>query len=97
MAARTAGLVLAIAPLGLLLGCPLPLGMAALGGAEGTEPERGLVAWCWGINGMFGVAGSAGLWPTRPSSQSVYRPLAVRAESTHRSTHRHASSVSILA
>ncbi|HEU4411220.1 MAG TPA: hypothetical protein VFS43_38560 [Polyangiaceae bacterium] len=59
MAARTAGLVLAIAPLGLLLGCPLPLGMAALGGREGGEAERGLVAWCWGVNGMFGVAGSA--------------------------------------
>lgn len=49
---RTAGLVLAIAPLGLLLGCPLPLGMAALRG------ERRLVAWGWGINGLFGVAGS---------------------------------------
>jgi len=49
---RTAGLVLAIAPLGLLLGCPLPLGMAALKG------ERRLVAFCWGINGLFGVAGS---------------------------------------
>jgi hypothetical protein len=59
MAARTAGLVLAIAPLGLLLGCPLPLGMAALAGRPGDEPERGLVAWCWGVNGMFGVAGSA--------------------------------------
>ncbi len=59
MAARTAGLVLSIAPLGLLLGCPLPLGMAALGGREGGEPERGLIAWCWGVNGMFGVAGSA--------------------------------------
>jgi hypothetical protein len=59
MAARTAGLVLSIAPLGLLLGCPLPLGMAALAGPKGGEAERGLVAWCWGINGMFGVAGSA--------------------------------------
>jgi hypothetical protein len=49
---RTAGLVLAILPLGLLLGCPLPLGMAALRG------ERRLVAWSWGINGLFGVAGS---------------------------------------
>lgn len=49
---RTAGLVLAIAPLGLLLGCPLPLGMAAL------QEERRLVAWSWGINGLFGVAGS---------------------------------------
>jgi uncharacterized membrane protein YsdA (DUF1294 family) len=59
MAARTAGLVLAIAPLGFLLGCPLPLGMAALGGGEEGEGDRGLVAWCWGVNGMFGVAGSA--------------------------------------
>jgi hypothetical protein len=49
---RTAGLVAAILPLGLLLGCPLPLGMAALRG------ERRLVAWSWGINGLFGVAGS---------------------------------------
>jgi hypothetical protein len=50
---RTAGLVLAIAPLGFLLGLPLPLGMAKLG------DEPGLTAWSWGINGMFGVAGSA--------------------------------------
>ena len=51
---RTGGLVLAIAPLGLLLGCPLPLGMAAL-----PAEQQGLLAWCWGINGMFGVAGTA--------------------------------------
>jgi hypothetical protein len=50
---RTTGLLLAIAPLGFLLGCPLPSGMARLGDA------RGLTAWSWGINGMFGVAGSA--------------------------------------
>ena len=50
---RTAGLLLAIAPLGFLLGIPLPAGMARLGEA------RGLVAWSWGMNGMFGVAGSA--------------------------------------
>jgi spermidine synthase len=50
---RTAGLVLVIAPLGFLLGCPLPIGMSTLGG------EKGLVAWSWGINGMFGVAGTA--------------------------------------
>lgn len=50
---RTVGLVLVIAPLGLLLGCPLPIGMSTLGG------EKGLVAWSWGINGMFGVAGTA--------------------------------------
>lgn len=50
---RTVGLVLVIAPLGFLLGCPLPIGMSTLGG------EKGLVAWSWGINGMFGVAGTA--------------------------------------
>ena len=50
---RTAGLVLVIAPLGFLLGCPLPIGMSTLRG------ERGLLAWSWGINGMFGVAGTA--------------------------------------
>jgi len=55
VAIRTAGLVLAIAPLGLALGCPLPLGMATLGD---DEESRGMVAWSWGINGLFGVAGS---------------------------------------
>lgn len=53
---RTLGLVLLISPLGLLLGCPLPLGMSRLG-KESEAP--GLVPWCWGINGLFGVAGSA--------------------------------------
>ncbi|MGZ3419792.1 MAG: hypothetical protein ACXVEE_18095 [Polyangiales bacterium] len=58
IAVRTAGVVLAIAPLGFLLGCPLPLGMATLrDGAKDAPP--GLVAWAWGMNGMFGVAGSA--------------------------------------
>jgi hypothetical protein len=55
IAIRTAGLVLSIAPLGLLLGCPLPLGMSTLGE---DEHSRGMVAWCWGINGLLGVAGS---------------------------------------
>jgi predicted membrane-bound spermidine synthase len=50
---RISGVLLAIAPLGFLLGCPLPAGMARLGNT------RGLVAWSWGMNGMFGVAGSA--------------------------------------
>jgi len=53
LALRTAGLVLVIAPLGFLLGCPLPLGMSAL------RDEKGLVPWCWGVNGMLGVAGTA--------------------------------------
>ena len=50
---RTAGLVLAIAPLGFLLGMPLPLGVATL------PDDEGLLAWCWGVNGLFGVAGTA--------------------------------------
>jgi hypothetical protein len=50
---RATGLLLAIAPLGFLLGCPLPGGMARLGNTPG------LMAWSWGINAMFGVAGSA--------------------------------------
>lgn len=55
---RTLGVVLAIAPLGFLLGCPLPLGMWSLRDDKDEAPE-GVVAWCWGINGMLGVAGSA--------------------------------------
>lgn len=55
---RTLGVVLAIAPLGFLLGCPLPLGMWSLRDEKGEAPD-GVVAWCWGINGMLGVAGSA--------------------------------------
>jgi hypothetical protein len=58
IAVRTAGVVLAIAPLGFLLGCPLPLGMATLRDGDKDAPP-GLVAWAWGMNGMFGVAGSA--------------------------------------
>jgi hypothetical protein len=50
---RTLGLMLAIAPVGLLLGIPMPLGISRI------APVRELVAWCWGVNGMFGVAGSA--------------------------------------
>jgi hypothetical protein len=50
---RTAGLIAVIMPLGVLMGCPLPLGMSTLG------EEKGIVAWSWGMNGLFGVAGSA--------------------------------------
>ncbi len=50
---RTAGVVLTIAPLGMLLGMPLPLGMKTL------PDDAGLVSWCWGVNGMLGVAGTA--------------------------------------
>ncbi|MCC6648749.1 MAG: hypothetical protein IT374_24690 [Polyangiaceae bacterium] len=50
---RTLGLVVAIFPMGFLLGCPLPLGMSTLG------DKKGLVAWSWGMNGMLGVAGTA--------------------------------------
>jgi len=45
-----AGLLLA--PLGLLLGMPLPLGMRLL------HPDDRDVAWSWGVNGATGVLGS---------------------------------------
>jgi hypothetical protein len=50
---RTLGLMLTIAPVGVLLGLPMPLGISRI------ASMRNLVAWCWGVNGMFGVAGSA--------------------------------------
>jgi len=45
--------VLLIAPLGLLMGMPMPLGIAALGS---SRPE--LIPWMWGINGATSVVAS---------------------------------------
>lgn len=45
--------VLLIAPLGLLMGMPMPLGIAALGH---DRPE--LIPWMWGINGATSVVAS---------------------------------------
>lgn len=42
-----------LAPLAVLLGAPLPLGIRALG-----ERGRGLVPWAWGINGAASVLAS---------------------------------------
>ena len=44
--------VLLIAPLGLLLGMPLPLGMALL------HPDGDAIPWSWGINGAASVLGT---------------------------------------
>ncbi|RMF75090.1 MAG: hypothetical protein D6740_01410 [Alphaproteobacteria bacterium] len=44
--------ILVLAPLGLLLGMPLPLGMRLL------HRDSGHVAWSWGVNGATGVLGS---------------------------------------
>jgi hypothetical protein len=52
LAVRTLGLMVLLSPLGLVLGFPLPLGMSLLG------DQKGLVAWCWGMNGLWSVAGS---------------------------------------
>lgn len=41
-----------LAPLGLILGLPLPLGMRLL------HPDPSDVAWSWGVNGATGVLGS---------------------------------------
>lgn len=42
-----------IAPLGLLLGMPLPVGLARIGA---RQPD--LILWAWGVNGLASVVGS---------------------------------------
>lgn len=50
---RIALSILMIAPLGLLLGMPFPLGVR-IAGVESAP----LVPWAWGVNGFFTVIGS---------------------------------------
>ena len=45
--------MLALAPLGILLGMPFPMGLRLISG----EAEA-LVPWCWGVNGFFTVIGT---------------------------------------
>jgi hypothetical protein len=45
--------VLALAPLGLALGMPMPTGLRLL---AGRAPE--LIPWAWGVNGAASVLGS---------------------------------------
>ncbi len=47
--------VLLIAPLGFLMGMPLPLGMSLL-----RERGHSFVLWAWGVNGVASVVGSIG-------------------------------------
>lgn len=44
-----------IFPLGFVLGMPFPLGVLAI-----ANHTRGAVAWAWGMNGLFTVAGGLG-------------------------------------
>ena len=53
LALRLAATVVMIAPMGLLMGMPFPLGLRIL---HQTSPQ--LVGWAWGINGFMTVAGS---------------------------------------
>ncbi len=45
--------VLLLAPIGLLLGCPLPVGVSIL-----DIKEKRLIPWGWGLNGSASVLGS---------------------------------------
>lgn len=54
LGARLAMTVALLAPLGILMGMPFPLGMRW----AGTHQE-GVVPWLWGINGVTSVLGSA--------------------------------------
>jgi spermidine synthase len=49
---RMAVSALMIFPLGFFLGMPFPLGILAI-----EKQPRGAVAWAWGMNGLFTVAG----------------------------------------
>ena len=53
LAWRVTFAVLALAPLGILLGMPFPMGLRLISG----EAEA-LVPWCWGVNGFFTVIGT---------------------------------------
>jgi hypothetical protein len=44
-----------IFPLGFVLGMPFPLGILAI-----EHQPRGAIAWAWGMNGVFTVAGGLG-------------------------------------
>jgi spermidine synthase len=55
---RIAAAVAAIAPLGLVLGAFLPLGIARVAAACEPPLRTQLVAWCWAVNGFFSVLGS---------------------------------------
>jgi spermidine synthase len=50
--ARVAVSAAMIFPLGFMLGMPFPLGVLAI-----ANHTRGAVAWAWGMNGLFTVAG----------------------------------------
>lgn len=53
---RLAETVVVLAPLGLLMGMPFPLGIHWL--ERAGPPDAGLVAWAWGVNGAASVVSS---------------------------------------
>jgi uncharacterized membrane protein YagU involved in acid resistance len=52
LAGRVAAVGCMIFPLGFFLGMPFPLGILAI-----ANHPRGAIAWAWGMNGLFTVAG----------------------------------------
>ena len=52
LAGRIAAVGLMIFPLGFFLGMPFPMGVLAI-----ANHPRGAIAWAWGMNGLFTVAG----------------------------------------
>jgi hypothetical protein len=49
---RILSVFLMIFPVGFFLGMPFPLGISTL-----EFPPDGVIAWCWGMNGLFTIAG----------------------------------------
>jgi SAM-dependent methyltransferase len=58
LGARAAVAALALAPLGLVLGAFMPLGLTTV--ARLSEYDTEYVAWGWAVNGVFSVMGSIG-------------------------------------
>ncbi|MDH3707464.1 MAG: hypothetical protein OES57_15455 [Acidimicrobiia bacterium] len=58
LAVRVLFAFLAVAPLGLVLGAFMPLGLRTV--AVSTEHHDEYVAWGWAVNGFFSVIGSVG-------------------------------------
>jgi hypothetical protein len=54
LAARVLATLAIVAPLGFLMGMPMPLGMSRIAGSQR------LVLWGWSLNGMFSVLASVG-------------------------------------
>jgi len=55
---RAAAAVLALFPLGILMGLPFPFGLQQMAGKDQAQRAPGLVPWAWAVNGCASVIAS---------------------------------------